>query len=136
MNLNSGTALYTDPKGPYTTFFHESGHAIDFNLGKNGAYSIEYKEGSNFDVIYSDVYNRIASETMDYINSNSVLKDKPIMTKLGYVVKVQSVIKNNKDTSGLSPYEKKIYNEVKNRFAVDLAKGEHILMITVDRPQL
>lgn len=45
------------------------------------------------------------------------------MTKLGYVVKVQSVIKNNKDTSGLSPYEKKIYNEVKNRFAVDLAKG-------------
>ena len=123
VNLNSGTALYTDPKGPYTTFFHESGHAIDFNLGKNGAYSIEYKEGSNFDVIYSDVYNRIASETMDYINSNSVLKDKPIMTKLGYVVKVQSVIKNNKDTSGLSPYEKKIYNEVKNRFAVDLAKG-------------
>lgn len=48
-----------NPRGPYTTFFHESGHALDYNyLDDGNFYSVTYRDengNSLQDLIYSDV---------------------------------------------------------------------------------
>ncbi len=122
VNIDPKTCLYYDSKGAYTTFFHECGHAIDYNLGDNEAYSRQYEGGSNYDIMYKDVYNRIALECRDYINSNADLKDEPVLKKEIYVIKVLAAIKSNGDTSILNPYEKKIYSEIESRFEKALEK--------------
>ena len=46
VNLNPDKTLYYDVKGPYNTFFHECGHAIDYQLGDNNYYSRQYMDGT------------------------------------------------------------------------------------------
>ena len=58
VNFDMDTGLYYSDKGPYNTFFHECGHAIDYQLGDNNYYSRQYMDGTNFDVISGDVYGR------------------------------------------------------------------------------
>lgn len=123
VNLNPRISLYMDPKGAYTTFFHECGHAIDSNLGETDSYSKEYEDGTNFDVIYNDVYSRITAEIWNYININPDIKDESATTRLIYTANVISAIKNNGDTSSLNPYELTIYNDIRDLFDNELAVG-------------
>ena len=62
-----------NPRGPYTTFFHESGHAIDYNYQDDGRYySITYRNeaGQSLqEVIYSDVRENIR-ETIATVTSD------------------------------------------------------------------
>lgn len=70
-----------NPRGPYTTFFHESGHAIDYNYNDDGCfYSITYRDSvgkSMQESIYQDVRNDvseiIARYTTDKESQNRIL---------------------------------------------------------------
>ena len=54
-----------NPRGPYVTFFHESGHAIDYNYEDDGSYfSMTYRnaDGQSLqDVLYEDVSKDVES---------------------------------------------------------------------------
>ena len=116
VNLNPDKTLYYDAKGPYNTFFHECGHAIDYQLGNEDAYSREYMDGTNFDVISGDVYGKIESEINEccakYFKelSNDEIQD----TKNSII----ECIKNGGDKEALSQTERKVYT----RFEYDLVE--------------
>lgn len=73
--INEKEDFDQDPRGPYNTFFHESGHAVDdferagIDLNaKTGFYSSKFKIGSKtiYDCLSSDIRNNIHS----YISEN------------------------------------------------------------------
>lgn len=67
-----------NPRGPYVTFFHESGHAIDYNYNNDGNYySMTYRnaEGKSLqDVIYEDVKNNIQESVSNYVSDEATNK--------------------------------------------------------------
>ncbi len=66
-------SMFGDPLGPYTTFFHECGHAIDYNAAVGSeSYSGFYDMHGNYDVIYGDVHDRIQLEIADYIDNSPI----------------------------------------------------------------
>ncbi len=112
VNLCPSTSLYTDLKGPYVTFFHECGHAIDDLAIDENAYCDSYMDGTNFDVISGDVYNYLEASISDYCNDNVTGTDEQ---KDKITQNVLNAIRNNGDTSGLSATERTVYkNIVKN----------------------
>lgn len=122
-----------DPRGPYTTFFHETGHGIDdrANLTNEGGADTE-----NF-TVYSDKLNkkitlREAIEYDVYYN-----KDNPhSMTSIAERIKSEggsgkngntdNVIRALKNGSpdGLSKEDRKLYNAVKNDFNKNVPNTE------------
>ncbi len=67
-----------NPRGPYTIFFHESGHAIDYNLRDDGTYySMTYRNGegkSLQDVIYEDVSRDVERTIRNYVADEECVK--------------------------------------------------------------
>ena len=118
VNLNPDDALYYDVKGPYNTFFHECGHAIDYQLGDNDYYSRQYMEGSNYDIISGDVYKHIGDEVIVCCDKYfKDLSDKEIEDARTRII---SCIKNNEDISLLTDTEKKIYARFEYDFEEEL----------------
>lgn len=66
----------TNPRGPYTTFFHESGHALDYNFYNDGNYySLTYRnsDGQSLqDVIFEDVRNDIRQTIAKYTSDEKM----------------------------------------------------------------
>lgn len=106
-----------NPRGPYTTYFHESGHAIDYNYNDDGSYySLTYRnaEGKSLqDVIYEDVRNNVQEVVGMYTTD-------PEMTKniVNYIMGGRSV-----ELSALSPLEQQIYNSVSYYYRNEMAGG-------------
>ena len=70
VNINYETSMYYSDKGPYNSFFHECGHAIDYQVGNENAYSREYQDGTNYDVMCDDVYTFIEGEIHKFCEEN------------------------------------------------------------------
>ena len=64
-----------NPRGPYTTYFHESGHAIDYNYKDDGSYySLTYRNSNGEslqDVIYKDVRNDVTNTVNEYASGDT-----------------------------------------------------------------
>lgn len=114
----------TNPRGPYTTFFHESGHALDYNFYNDGNfYSLTYRnsEGKSLqDVIFEDVRNDIRQTIAKYTSDekmqenllNYLISDK---NNRGDLTKTEEKILENvlkaykKDITGM---EKEAYSDI------------------------
>ena len=116
INFNAGNSFYHCPKGAYNTFFHECGHAIDFNVGDSAFYSNHYADGTNYDMIAEDVYTHIEKEIADYI-SNKVAGGGANAAEYEAcsVENIINCIKNGGDKTGLSYRESKVYDVINNR---------------------
>ena len=133
VNYNYPNSFLNDPRGPYTTFFHETGHGIDYTANLTNK---ESADTENF-MIYSDKLHkkitlRDAIEYDVYYN-----KDNPhSITSLAKEIKnqggsgkdgnIDNVIRAMKQGSnkGLSKEDKKLYNAVKNKFNNSTPNGE------------
>lgn len=66
----------SNPRGAYTTFFHESGHAIDYNYEDDGSfYSQTYRneKGESLqEVIFSDVRNDVEETVAKYTSDKQM----------------------------------------------------------------
>lgn len=111
-----------DNRGPYTTWFHESGHATDSNAASNGGYYCqEYKmylayfgrEVTLQEAIYADVYDDIrnviqgyAAAASDTIRVETVLDtfrygvEEPSLTDAEKLVRDQVVAYYDTDLAG------------------------------------
>lgn len=120
VNLNPDDALYYDVKGPYNTFFHECGHAVDYQLGDNDYYSRQYMEGSNYDIISGDVYTYIEGEIHKYIDENfEEYEEEKEMT----CMQVINCIKNRGESSYLqSQAAKDVFRIIDDEITMQLNK--------------
>lgn len=118
VNLCQSMSLYNDVKGPYVTFFHECGHAIDDRASFFGSYSNRYMDKSNYDVIYEDVYTFLESEIEDYCEHNSVATTEEEINVI--VENVLNAIKNNGDVSGLTATENSVYDNIVANMKIEL----------------
>ncbi len=121
INFKREHKFYYDAKGPYNTFFHECGHAIDYQIGNGRAYSMEYMDGSNYDVICSDVYTRIEAEAYAYLD-----KRKEKFSSDEKIEICESVMAYFKNVSGEVMHTQGIeyvtYCAVKNKINAQLSK--------------
>lgn len=124
INFGASDSFYHCPKGAYNTFFHECGHAIDYNIDGETFFSNTYKDGSNYDMIAGDVYAHIEGEIEDHIN-NKVASG--VSNAASYeacsVEKIIDCIKNGGNKSELSFYEATVYKEVKKNMKADLSSA-------------
>lgn len=122
INFGASDSFYHCPKGAYNTFFHECGHAIDYNIDGETFFSNTYKDGSNYNMIAGDVYAHIEGEIEDYIN-NKVASG--VSNAASYeacsVEKIIDCIKNGGDKSGLSYYESKVYDAIEKGIYSELS---------------
>ncbi|MCR4645646.1 MAG: hypothetical protein K5695_09600 [Oscillospiraceae bacterium] len=105
INVNMSKQFF-DERGAYNTFFHESGHAIDYNYQDDGNYySLTYKnaEGKTLqDVLYEDVREDITNTTAKYA------KDPQSQEQIvNYLMGARSV-----DISTLSPTDQAIVKQI------------------------
>ena len=125
VNLNAETSFYYSDKGPYNGFFHECGHAIDYQLGKHTAFSREYKQKSNYKVMCRDVYANVEKELRMYFKENPLLdkKQEKIVAE-----KIMNYVRNcGRNLNSLKKDEKEIFDVVDERMHKKLkAKGEYI----------
>lgn len=66
--------FWTDPRGPYTTFFHESGHATDYQYADGNLslpMTMSYEAQKLQQAIENDVYNDIRNTIMTEIEKES-----------------------------------------------------------------
>ncbi len=107
----------TNPRGPYTTFFHESGHALDYNFYNDGNfYSLTYRnaEGKSLqDVIFEDVRNDIRQTIAKYTSDEKIQENL-----LNYLISG----KNNR--GALTKKEEKIFENVLKAYKKDIAGME------------
>lgn len=107
----------TNPRGPYTTFFHESGHALDYNFYNDGNfYSLTYRnaEGKSLqDVIFEDVRNDIRQTIAKYTSDEKIQENL-----LNYLISG----KNNR--GALTKKEEKILENVLKAYKKDIAGME------------
>ena len=105
-----------NPRGPYTTFFHESAHAIDFNLGKNGIpYSLSYRNqaGESLqDMIYKDVRNDISASVRKYVT-----EEESVTRITNYIMSPQ---KTTKYKESLLPIEQLVLENVQQNYHISL----------------
>ena len=122
INFGASDAFYHCPKGAYNTFFHECGHAIDYNIDGENYFSNIYADGSNYDMIAGDVYTHIEREITNYINAKvaSGVPDAASYQACS-VENIIECIKNGGDKSELSIYEKRVYNQVSKIMKADLS---------------
>ena len=104
-----------NPRGPYTTFFHESGHALDYNYQNDGSfYSETYRNAhgqSLMDVLYADVRADVTNTI------NSVTTDPTTRQHLlDYIMGAKSI-----PLSDLSPSEQGLLSAIQNYYKSDLA---------------
>ena len=104
----------TNPRGPYTTFFHESGHALDYNFYNDGNfYSLTYRnsEGQSLmDVIYEDVRNDIRKTIARYTKDKNTQEDL-----LNYIMGAGSI-----DVNTLSKKEKQLLQYIQAYYKKDM----------------
>lgn len=104
----------TNPRGPYTTFFHESGHALDYNFYNDGNfYSLTYRnsEGKSLmDVIYEDVRNDIRKTIARYTKDNNTQENL-----LNYIMGAGSI-----DVNTLSEKEKQLLQYIQAYYKKDM----------------
>lgn len=103
-----------NPRGPYTTFFHESGHALDYNFYNDGNfYSLTYRnsEGQSLmDVIYEDVRNDIRKTIARYTKDKNTQEDL-----LNYIMGAGSI-----DVNTLSEQEKQLLQYIQAYYKKDM----------------
>ena len=130
VNLNPDKTLYYDAKGPYNTFFHECGHAIDYQLGNGNYYSRQYMDGTNFDVISGDVYGKIEDNIKEYCDEN--LDDYAVKQRKVIQQKIINCIKNDGDISLLAEgVEREAYNDIKGIIKAELSNTGNYVAQTV-----
>lgn len=123
INFTYKDCFKNDPRGEYTTFFHESGHGVDDVadlVRRNGSDTDAFKTHS--DAMGKDVTIREAIEYDVYYNKNnphsvtSLAQDIIIKGKSGSRGNIDNVIKAFKSGSsdGLSKEDLKLYNAVRN----------------------
>lgn len=104
----------TNPRGPYTTFFHESGHALDYNFYNDGNfYSLTYRnsEGQSLmDVIYEDVRNDVRKTIARYTKDKNTQEDL-----LNYIMGAGSI-----DVNTLSEKEKQLLQYIQAYYKKDM----------------
>ncbi len=111
---------YANPRGAFTTFFHESGHAIDYNYCDDGTYfSLTYRDGegrSLQDVIYGDVEANVSSVIANFTSDADMQADI-----LAYVMGAGSV-----SLDDLSGEEQSLLKDVQTSYSMKLygAKNE------------
>lgn len=104
-----------NPRGPYTTFFHESGHALDYNYQNDGSfYSETYRNAdgqSLMDVLYADV-------RADVSNTINGLTTDPTTQQhlLDYIMGAKSV-----PLSELSSTEQALLKKIQKHYKSDMA---------------
>lgn len=121
INFDADSAFYHCPTGAYTTFFHECGHAIDYNRNADTFFSNVYMDGSNYDMIAGDVYAHLETEITNYINAKVI---SGVPSAAAYqacsVEKIMECIKNGGDKSGLSGDEVRVYDGVSKKIEANL----------------
>ena len=123
VNLNYSETMFDDPRGPYTTFFHECGHAIDFNVAYDiGSYSSSYDWGSNYSIILDDVYDRLKTEINNYMASDPRYMYIPESTRNDMCFNVLTSILNDGETSYLSTSEIDLLEEIQAKMNNDLSQ--------------
>ena len=107
----------TNSRGPYTTFFHESGHALDYNFYNDGNYySLTYRnsDGQSLqDVIFEDVRNDIRQTIAKYTSDEKMQENL-----LNYLISG----KNNR--GDLTKTEEKILENVLKAYKKDITGME------------
>lgn len=117
-----------NPRGPYTTYFHESGHAIDYNYNDDGSYySVTYKNAKGetlIDAIYKDVSNNVRSSISLYTNDEKTIENVFDYIMNGDKTKYDSLTKAEKNIlkSVQSYYESAMSGAV-NEAASDVYGG-------------
>lgn len=105
----------TNPRGSFTTFFHECGHAIDYNYQADGSfYSLTWRnaEGKSLqDVIYEDVRNDIAQIVVRY-----TVEEETQQVLMEYVMGAGSI-----SVDSLSAAEKKILANIQEYYNREMA---------------
>ena len=130
VNVNTDNGMFSDVKGPYTTFFHECGHAIDYNFLGDNYYSVQYDFGQNTDIIIADVYSNIEDSINDYIDDDPVLSTLSDDDKAAYCQHVIECIQNGGDRSYLTNTdEEQIYDDIVTQYDTELsAEGTSITL--------
>lgn len=109
-----------DSRGPYTTWFHESGHATDGNSASNGGYYCEeYKmyleyfgrEVTLQEAIYADVYDDIRNVIQAYaVGASDTIRVEAVLDTFRYGVEDPS----------LTDAEKQVRDQVVAYYDTDL----------------
>ncbi|MCC8029212.1 MAG: hypothetical protein LIO75_05385 [Lachnospiraceae bacterium] len=105
----------TNPRGAFTTFYHECGHAIDYNYQDDGTYfslSWRNEEGKSLqDVIYEDVRNDIVQTVARYTANEEA---QQILTE--YIMGAGNV-----SLDSLSAAEKKLLENIQQYYKTEMA---------------
>lgn len=130
-----------DPRGEYTTFFHESGHGIDDLadlVNKNGSDTITYKTHS--DEMGKDVTVLEAIEYDVYYNENnphsvtSLAEDIIMKGGTGSKGNIDNVIEafKNGSPNGLSKEDRQLYIAVRNAHLNEMSQHQsaHVEAVT------
>lgn len=114
---NNRDSFADDPRGAYTIFFHESGHATDYNQNNPvypftedyEIYSEEMgREVTLLEAIEYDVYQDIEAQIRKYIHDDESVE------------RILDAFRYGNDTEGLSKQENAIYNGVIKYYDEDL----------------
>lgn len=128
IDYNYPSCFGSDPRGPYTTFFHECGHCIDDNADEESFwgwdteefeyYSEDLGETNLHELILYDVYR---NENNPY-SVISIANDINAKGKPGAGANVENVIRAfcEGDSSLLSPDELKMYNSVSKEMKTNI----------------
>lgn len=123
-----------DSRGPYTTWFHESGHATDGNAaGKGGYYCTEYKiyleyfgrEVTLQEAIYADVYDDIRDVIQAYaVGASDTIRVEAVLDTFRYGVEEPSLTDAEKQVRDqvVAYYDKDLRGAV-NEAACDVYGG-------------
>lgn len=121
----------TNPRGKYSTIFHELAHAIDYNYGidagMNGFFSDHFKtDGKTLaKYMHIDVANRIEMEITNELNKQKYVNiDGQTKTKMINNIK-DSLIYDGPSNLELTNQELEIRQTVKNKISYELLPDEH-----------
>lgn len=148
---NMSQAFMNNPRTPYMTIFHESGHAIDHMIsGVDGAYftenyitssseldavkkSIGKEEVTLQDAIYYDVYNSIEKQikhgkALDDEKTNGEILDEESIERI-----LDSFQGDTEETIMLTSEESTVKNEVLKYYSNEFKKNENVLALDIYR---
>ncbi|MCR6111558.1 hypothetical protein HXA35_14510 [Bacillus sp. A301a_S52] len=121
----------TNTRGAYFTFFHELGHAIDYNyakeIGMDGFFSNNYSSNGNTlaEYMHSDVKNKIELALKDELNKKAYDDiDMEAKTKMINNVAEFFIYTGPKDNN-LTSAERDLYKLIKVKLSKDLRPDEH-----------
>ncbi|SDZ53181.1 LXG domain of WXG superfamily protein [Evansella caseinilytica] len=121
----------TNARGAYFTFFHELGHAIDYNyakeIGMDGFFSNNYRSNGNTlaEYMHGDVKNKIQFALKDEINKE-VYDDIDMKAKTKMINNItESFIYTGPEDNELTSTETDLYNIIQTKLSQDLHPDEH-----------